>query len=185
MFRHVAVALSAILCLSGCTYQFGDGGLASRYRTLSVPFVTGDSDGDLTAILVEEITRAGAYEYVSGGGALILEVEIIDLDDENIGFRYDRKNSGRHTRYIIPTETRVIITAQVALVEACSGNPVLGPVRIDANVDFDHDFYKCRNGVNVFSLGQLSDYYEAYDAMYRPLYRALAQKIVDYISDSW
>lgn len=179
------VLLALLFLLSSCGYQFGEGGIASQYKTLSVPLVLGDEDGDLTSALVEQVVRSGAYAYSRDEGALILKVELIDFRDENIGFRYDRKKDGKRRKAIIPTETRLAVTAEVTLIESCSGRPILGPARILANIDFDHDYYSSRGEINVFSLGQLGDYDSAYDAVYKPLNRVLAQKIVDFINDSW
>lgn len=174
-----------LILLSSCGYQFGEGGIASQYQTISVPFVKGDWNGDLTTTLIESIAQSGSYTYSRCNGALILHVELMEFTDENVGFRYDRKKSGRLRKSIIPVETRIETTAEVKLVEAGSGKIVLGPVLITACVDFDHDFYSSRNGINTFSLGQLSDYDAAYDAMYHPLNLALSRKIVDFVVDSW
>lgn len=171
--------------LTGCGYHAGEDGIAAQYRTLSVPGVKGDIDGDLTSAIVEKISMSGCFEYHRDCGAATLFVELIDVDEENVGFRYDRHKDGKIRKWIIPTETRLIATAEVTLVEFGSGRTLLGPVRLTASIDFDHDYYTCRNGVNIFSLGQLTDYDEAYDAAYHPLNRALAQKIVDFICDSW
>lgn len=162
-----------------------DCGLPSRYSTISVPYIEGDVDGSFTAALIRGITISGAFEYRSCGGALILYVKQVDLDEENIGFRYDRKKRGQLTKDIIPTETRTICTVEVSVVEAASGVTVLGPAILSGSVDFDHDYYFSRDGVNIFSLGQLSDIDAAYDAVQAPLNQVLTQKIVDYITQSW
>jgi len=162
----------------------GDG-LRSRYSSISVPYVKGDQEGLLTAAIVKEIVRSGAFEYQFSGGSLVLNIIEIDLDEDNIGFRYDRKKQGCLTKDIIPTETRITIFVEVWVTEAASCTTLLGPVRLSASVDYDHDYYSSRDGVNVFSLGQLSDLEAAYDAVQIPLNRAIAEKIVDYISQSW
>lgn len=179
-----AFAILALLC--SCAYQLGQGGgLPCQYSTISVPYVIGDQEGSLTSAIVKEIVRSGAFEYRNCSGALTLNVTIIDLGEENIGFRYDRKKRGKLTKDIIPTETRMTIIVEVTVTEAASCCTVLGPVRLSASVDYDHDYYSSRDGVNIFSLGQLSDLDEAYDAAQEPLFRAIAQKIVDYVSQSW
>lgn len=184
-FFIVSSVCALFILFSGCGYRFGEGELATQYKTLSVPLVLGDEDGDLTAALVEQIARSGTYQYSRDEGVLILKVELIDFRDENIGFRYDRKKDGKRRKEIIPTETRLSVTAEVTLIEACSARPLLGPARILASIDFDHDYYSSRGEINVFSLGQLGDYDTAHDAAYQPLNRVLAQKIVDFINDSW
>lgn len=173
--------------LLGCGYQMGLGqeGLPSRYSTISVPYVKGDLDGTLTSAIIKEIVRSGSFQYQYSGGALVLNVIKMEIDEDNIGFRYDRKKGGALTRDIIPTETRITILVEVSVTEAISCSTVLGPVLLSASVDYDHDYYSSRNGVNIFSLGQLTDLETAYDAVQDPLSRAIAEKIVDYISQSW
>jgi hypothetical protein len=188
----------SLFILSGCGYQLNQTANANiegqpqlfcdslhQFHTITVPFVEGDKDGTITAAIVREIGLSTRFRYRSEGGSLQLKIKIIDLRDENIGFRYDRKKEGKLTRYIIPAETRMFAIADVWVVESASSKTILGPVRITSEVDFDHDYYSSRNGINVFSLGQLSDFDSAEDAAYRPLSEALAQKIVGYVNNSW
>lgn len=171
--------------LTSCSYQLGRGDLASSYRTISIPYVEGDMDGDLTAEIIKEISVKGGFRYVPCGGDLLLKVELLELRDENIGFRYDRKKKGELRKAIVPAETRFVTIAKVTLLDSSSHQVIRGPVRIRASVDFDHTDYSNRHGVNIFSLGQLNDIDEAYDAALRPLNRHLAENIVDYLMMSW
>lgn len=159
--------------------------MAGEYETLSVPYVIGDNEGTLTAALIKEVVRSGAFEYRDQGGRLSLLVKKIDMREDNIGFRYDRRKSGKLTRDIIPTETRMTVLVEVSLYDTVSCKNILGPAILSASMDFDHDYYFSRDRVNVFSLGQLSDINEAYDAVEIPLQRLLAKKIVDYVNQSW
>ncbi len=171
--------------LSSCGYHMQNEGLAARFNSISVPYVEGDTDGSLTAAVIKEIVQSGTFEYRHTGGRLILYIKKVDLREENIGFRYDRKKRGQLTKEIIPTETRMTVFVEVSVVDAASCATMLGPVRLAAGVDFDHDYYFSRDSVNVFSLGQLSDIDAAYDAVEIPLQRTLAKKIVDYVNQSW
>ena len=185
-YRSFIVFICAICLFSGCGYRFGQGdGLASRFSTISVPYALGDQDGALTSAIIKEIVRSGLFEYRDQNSGLVLNVKQIDLNEDNIGFRYDRKKRGTLTKDIIPTETRIITIVEVSVIEAASCQILLGPVRLSASVDYDHDYYSSRDGVNVFSLGQLSDLEAAYDAVQEPLNQAIAEKIVDYIRQSW
>lgn len=187
-FYSVLTCILALLCacsLFSCGYQWGDGGLSSSYRTISVPYVEGDWNGDLTAAIVQQISQTGTLKYRVNDGDLILIVSVVDERDQDIGFRYDRKKDGKFRSRIIPDETRIFITAEMKVMEAISGTIILGPVRITADVDFDHDYYSTRGGVNIFSLGQLTDEDEAREAAHVPLNRRLAKKIVDYVNDYW
>jgi hypothetical protein len=186
--RRAVLALFCVfsLCLfAGCGYQWGQGGTISSYRTISIPYVKGDWDGDLTAALIQAVSESGSLSYRSKGGALILKVEIIDERHEDVGFRYDRKKNGHIRDSVIPDETRAIMYVDVTLLEAFSGCVVLGPARLSAEMEFDHYYYSNQGRVNIFSLGQFTDYDDARDAAQRPLNRRLALKIVDYINSNW
>jgi Lipopolysaccharide-assembly len=189
MFQYLASALlksiSLVFIFSSCGYLPGQGGILDSYQTIFVPFVDGDIDGELTASLVKHFSTQSSFTYSSENSDLILKVKVIDFRDENIGFRYDRNKKGHITHSVIPTETRLTMAAEVVVIESSSGKNVLGPVKIAASVDFDHEYYSSRNGVNIFSLGQLSDIDEARDAVMTPLNRKLARKIVEFLNDSW
>lgn len=174
------------ILLTSCGYRFGnDTGLPARFSTISVPYIEGDIDGAMTACVIKALVRSGAFEYRQFGGALLLNISILDIEDENIGFRYDRRKSGRLRKSIIPTETRRTIFVEVTVQNAATGCMVLGPARLSASIDFDHDYQYARDEINVFSLGQLSDIDQAYDAAQSPLNRLIANKIVDYVIQSW
>lgn len=183
--RGLIIAItSGCFLLASCGYRGGYDGLPREYRTIAVPYVEGDWDGQLTNAIVKQISRSGAFEYRNDSANLTLIVKIIDFSDENIGFRYDRHKDGRLRDTIIPSETRLFAVAEVSL-QGPTGLCILGPSRLTAQVDFDHDYYSSRNEVNVFSLGQLSDFDAASEAAHTPLNLMLARKIVDYISDNW
>jgi len=171
--------------LCSCGYQWGQGTLGNEYQTISIPYVKGDQDGTLTASIIKNFSTSSDIQYVNCGGDLLLQIEVIDLYDENIGFRYDRKKEGKLARSIIPTETRLNLEVELTLIDASTNRTIKGPVRLQASAEFDHDFYTTRDAVNAFSLGQLTDYDEAYDAAQLPLNQAIAKKIVDYVCQSW
>ncbi|MBS4167392.1 hypothetical protein [Parachlamydia sp. AcF125] len=173
-----------LLFLAGCGYRLA-AGPGSSGKTISVPYVQGDRDGSLTSAIVRELCNSGCYQYATDQGELSLLVKIVEVHDENIGFRYYRKKRGKLTNSVIPTETRVWAKVEIALIDNRSGEYVLGPALIETNVDFDHDYYLNLQGINVFSLGQLSDVDSARDAAWEPLNKAISQKVVDYIGNSW
>jgi hypothetical protein len=174
---------------TGCGYQFGQGSLPHCYQTVSVPYVEGDEFGQFTACLIKEVSRSGALTYCSEGGDLILKVFLCDCYEDNIGFRYDRKKERdekeRLRKSIIPVEARATLVAEVTVVDATSGCTVLGPAKILGSVDFDHDYYYSRHGINTFSLGQLTEVESARDDVKRPLYVVLAKKITEFLVNSW
>ncbi|MBA2728133.1 MAG: hypothetical protein H0U49_08185 [Parachlamydiaceae bacterium] len=185
--------MTTIICylfvLTSCGYHVGQQNAFSEYKTISVPYVEGDLDGDLTAAIVQAIACSGSFEYRLKDGALLLVVKVINLADVNIGFRYDRHRNGELSKSIIPDETRLTLIVEFSLLEAASGRLLDGPYQLAADVDVDHD-YNGNNGpsdsnVNEYSLGQLSNADAAFEAAKRPLNRTIARKIRDYLSHSW
>lgn len=183
--RPIVISLATLLLSVSCGYRTGQSALVSKFQTVTIPYVEGDWDGQLTAALVRQISQSGRLTYRAEGGALLLKVELLDISDENIGFRYDRNKEGKRKNRIVPDETRSTAYVIVTVIETLSGSVLMGPVQLSADVVFDHDYYSSRNGVNIFSLGQLTDVDEAHDAAQRPLNQRLAQKIVDYVIDNW
>lgn len=185
-FYRFFVLIAVSLCFFSCGYHVeNQESPLSHYSTITVPYINGDTDGSFTPVLVRELVRSGSFQYRAHDGILQLNVAIVDVRDENIGFNYDRKKRGKRTDDVIPTESRVIATVEVSVTERGTCRLLLGPARITASVDYDHDYYFSRNGVNVFSLGQLIDIDSAYDAVQTPLHELLARKIVDFVNQSW
>lgn len=174
-----------LLILPGCGYRFGFNELSEKYHSVYIPYAEGDATGDFTAQLIHVLSTSGAYEYNPSHPDAILYVKILEYYDENIGFRYDRNQEGEIAETLVPSETRRFITVEVTLVDACRGCVILGPSRIQAYTDFDHEFNSSRDAVNVFSLGQVTEIDGAIDAAARPLNRAMAIKIVNFISNAW
>lgn len=174
--------LIVFLFLTGCCcYTFNPTLSLEGGTTLSVPYIEGDVDGLMTAALIKEVASSGAYTYRHQGAEWILKVRVIDDSYENIGFRYDRSRKGRLKNWIIPVEMREGILVEVELYAACPLGLVRGPCQLYADIEYDHDYYTIRDGVNVFSLGQLTDIDSAEDAAQTPLYQRLAEKIVSWL----
>lgn len=190
----LCLAVMSLLSLSGCGYRGEDSNILSHYNSISVPFVVGDQDGSLTSAIVRELSLSSPLPYSHTSGDLVLRVKILDIEEDNVGYRYDRKKRGTIRKRIIPTETRLTVQVEVTLENRC-GQPVLPTVIITTNQDFDHDYYSTRNfdpenntnsyGVNIFSLGQLSEVDAARDTVITPINALISKKIVDYLSDSW
>lgn len=177
-------ALLLLLCV-GCGYRIEENfSEDSAPQRIAIPYVVGDEDGKLTAFLIKEISSSGRYLY-DPHAATQLHVEIVDYYDENIGFRYDRSRKGKLKDYIIPVETRAYMLVQAELQSCVCSELNRAPVRIMASIDYDHDYYTIRHGVNIFSLGQLTDVDSAEEAALVPLEKKMAEKIVDYVIYGW
>ncbi|CCB90727.1 putative uncharacterized protein [Waddlia chondrophila 2032/99] len=192
MTRYIYAFL--IIFSTGCGYQLGRGSQLATYQTISIPYICGDRTGEMTNALIKEMSRSGAFAYCNRSADLCLKVNIVDLFEQNIGYQqgpddddgYDDQDGRCRTgNSVIPNETRLIVIAEVTVIESCTGCVKLGPGRIRASYDFDHDYYFSPDGINQTSLGQLTNMESAREAVIRPLSAVLAQKIVDYVVYSW
>lgn len=186
LHKQAWTCLLIAILLCSCGYRWGQGEYSVvHHRTISVPYIEGDLDGEFTSALVHALSASGSFVYVPTGGDLLLRATIVNEREDDVSFRYDHTRKGRLRKSVIPDETRIIMSVDIVVLEAASGCEVVGPVRLAAEVEFDHDYYSSCGGVNVFSLGQLTDIDEARDAAHTPLYRRLSEKIVDYIINAW
>jgi Lipopolysaccharide-assembly len=178
---------SLLLCflLTACGYRVGDDAVVSRYRTVSVPYVECDDDGRLTDALVHAISASGALQYRQSGGDLCLKAKVTAIGHDNIGYEYDTSDSGKRTDRLIPNEGRLIYQIEVTLVDRCRGCTVLGPFCVRQSLDFPFDPLATDTQIAVQSLGQFTNIDDAEWAAKRPLYDALARKIVDYLVAAW
>jgi len=176
------------MAMTSCSgYRWGSlGVLAGSYKTINVPYVEGDKDGKLTASIIRELDNsAGGLAYQQHASELMLRVEIKDTYNENIGFRYKKDESGDSFNDIIQVESRMLAKAEVSVEEALTGRTIVGPVVLDAHVDYDYDIDSNRSNLIDFSLGQMTTNENAADIARDPLNHALAVMIVSYINHIW
>lgn len=180
-----------LLLLCSCGYQWTDG----PRPTVSVPFIIGDEHGLLTKEIVAALSGSGLVDVSSSGGYTV-SVRILGESTTPIGFRVDpQKVFGEVRQNLLATEARRSITIEMSL---CHGGKVTaGPFTLTAEVDYDYvdgdsipdltfvDAAGVTRTVLPFSLGQLEPAESAALAATRPLYRRLAQKVVDAITSSY
>ncbi|MBI2810201.1 MAG: hypothetical protein HYX67_05160 [Candidatus Melainabacteria bacterium] len=191
IIRH-AIALLSLFLLTGCGYRFEGSEAEAGPVTITVPYIKGDLEGVLNNEIVRALSTSGQFECVQSGGALTLEAAILSEGDDRVGYRYDRDpTNGKRRTNIIGTENRLNVTAEVKLIDAHSGELLMGPQQVKAFTVYDYyDNNSIKdltfigpNGqpqkVLDFSLGQLDSVEGAHDDSFTPLFRMLAQKIVD------
>lgn len=185
MIRFAPLVLAALVLLTSCGYHMGDQAIVSEYSTVSVPYVECDDDGRLTEALVHAISASGALRYRESGGQLCLKAKITSTGRENVGYRYDTDQKGKRVDRLLPDEQRIIYQVEVSLVDRCRGCTVLGPFCVRESIAFAFDPLSTDNTLSVDSLGQYTNIDDAEWAAKRPLYDALARKIVDYLTVAW
>jgi hypothetical protein len=165
-----------LFVFNSCGYQFE---YQDVKKTIDVPFIAGDPQGEFTTKLIYLLNASGHYRTGGSNSRYCLSVSIIGNKEQNVGFRYDRNNNGQLLNTVIPAESRWSLLVEVELYDRYLGQKILGPSRISTSYDFDHDWYTTFDEINVYSLGQITDYFDAKDQVQTPLYEKLAQKIVD------
>lgn len=173
---------------SGCGYHFEN---QDERLSLSIPYVRGDNEGQLTNELIRQFAYSGGYDYVKDGGNLLLKVVVIGDGTEKIGYRYDRNEfTGELQTNLLPTENRRTITAEVTLINSPTGEILIGPHLVEASSDYDYTdvnsiqdlAFTTPSGkletVLNFSLGQVDSVEGAQDDAIEPIYRNLAKKII-------
>ena len=167
----------ALIGLSGCSGWKMANGHSSAKKSVRIPYVQGDSSGELTAALAEALDEQLSF-HVDEQGHYELRVKLLDSKEEKIGYRYDPielKEEGK--RVLILNESRAKTLAKVSLVNRHTNEVLKGPAHILGNVEYDND-------IQDFSLGQLSDVDTIHEARNIPIYRDLAQKIAMWLQES-
>lgn len=187
-----------ILCnfLCGCGYRWQPDFPEGTRPTVTVPFVVGDDDGALTAEVIGSLSSSGIADVLSFGGEYQLQITILGEDNEKIGFRIDpQKVDGKVRKNLLASEGRRTMSVEAVLLSG--GEVAYGPYTIMADAEYDYvdgDSIQDLTFINPagtlvtvlpFSLGQLEPLESAQHAATKPLYRKLAQKIVDAISSDW
>jgi hypothetical protein len=155
--------------------------------TISVPNISGDSDGWLSNEIVYQLGSSGCFICTQQEGEYSLVVDILSDTDERIGFRYDRDNpSGKLEKNLLGVEDRRTLVANISLVQKGSGKVVIGPSEVSASVEYDYTdpgspkdlLFAKKEPIMPFSLGQLDSQEGAQNDAARPLFRKLAAQIV-------
>ncbi len=180
---------------SACSYRIGDEAheQIATGTTLTIPYVNDDSDGQFTDELIKAFAASGVFVYRPSDGALELSVKILSQDNKSLGWRYNRNPQGKRNKDLISVEGRRHVAAEVTLIDSLNDEVLLGPVVVEADLDFDcyePDSIRDLSFVNssgvrqtsiAFSLGQLDSIEGAYDSAWTPVSRLLAKKILDLI----
>ena len=186
--RLKSLSILGLLSLSSCGYHMTQ---PDEKTTLSIPYIQGDREGQLTAELTRQLTASGLYEIVSSQGELVLHVSLVGDQSQVIGFRYDRsEESGKLEKNLMATENRRLLSATVTVSHPGKSEPLVGPITISGSGEYDYiDVSTLRElafatssgklqKVIDFSLGQLDSVEGAQDAVLSPAYAQLASKII-------
>ena len=177
--------LVLVLAVTGGGYHAGRSPLSRSVSTITVPYVKGDTDGSLTAALIERISATGIAPVVQEGGRLVVHVLLHNQSDDNIGFQYERDIKGALLKTLVANESRMYASARVTVVESSSGTVLLGPASVSAAADFSFIPDGSSQSPTAFSLGQMEPYGIAREAAKDALNDALAEKIANLVVNGW
>jgi hypothetical protein len=187
--KKIAFCLLGVLLFS-CGYQ-SPYSLSHSSQSLSIPYIEKDESGQLTSFIVEEMAKSALYPMRLKSGRLKLFVELMDLEEEDIGFRYAKEPDGTQSNRLVVSEKRLLLTAIVKLVDSQEESTLLGPTKITTSFTYDFDPDISDDRVTMlpmgdvptirFSLGQLESDQSAQRAAFSALYRTLAKRIADYV----
>lgn len=185
--RILLMSLLLLLFSSSCGYRFERG----ESTSVSIPYVIGDQQGELTTALIRELAKSSLLRYSHGHGKWILSVKIINTEDERIGFRYDRSPvKGKLRKHLEGIENRRHILAEVTIVSSDTEELLYGPHLVSAASEYDYVDPDSLQDLSVrgprgrffsseaFSLGQLDTIDAAKQDTLLLLYQKLAQKII-------
>ena len=188
--------LISLNILTSCGYRWQPEYPHNERPTVSIPFIAGDDDGMLTSEIIRALSASGLVDVVSYEGNYQVKIDVQGRSSQNIGYRVDpQKVDGKVRKNLLAAEGRKTMSVVVSLVQG--DKLAYGPYKISADAEYDYvdgdsiqDLtFANPNGQVVtvlpFSLGQLESLEAAQEAAEKPLYRHLAQKIVDAISSEW
>ncbi len=182
-----------LLILSSCGYHFGQNGRETK-TSVCVPYITGDVNGLFTEEIVKKLTYCPSLNYNYSNAETELNIQIIKNEFKQIGYKYDFDGNFKRRNNIRAVEGREIVEAEVKLINTKTNQVILGPYKISEFADFDYveqdnlndlsfiNNQNQRTTVLSFSLGQLESVESAKSAAMKPLFKKLAEKIVDAIS---
>lgn len=179
-------SVALLFCLSSCGYtSLSSQGTLSQYRTISVPYVQGDTNGELTAVLTQTLVESGEWKYKTFDGDLTLEVKVVDTKVEDIGYNRFFNQNNRIQRWMTPNEQRLSILVEIKVIDESTGKIVLGPKHLSSSVRYDFDPEFNEDNLVGFSLAQYNYVDNARSIATVPLNQRLSKVIVDYLANSW
>lgn len=184
--------------LTACAYRWQPEFPEVARPTVTVPYVEGDEEGLLTAEIIEALSSSGIVDVLHERGDYRLQIAIVASSNETVGYRRDpQKVDGKVKKNLLACEGRRGIFVEATLYKSSTDEIAFGPYRIATDSDYDYvdgdsvqdlTFVGSKGAlitVLPFSLGQLESVESAQEAALKPLYRRLAQKIVDAIASAW
>lgn len=191
MNRILMVAL-LLVTLSSCRYKSAGLKLGNdSIVEMTIPVIKKDPNGALRNALARQIASNRSLYYKTSKAKYELRVSVVEDKDSVICYMWDRNPSNNERLDVFyNTEGKKEVIAKTELVNAKSGEVVVGPYYLNASVIFDFVnptvastlSFQEPIGTEVsalqYSLGQLDSEEGAKEEAYNPAFNLLAEKIV-------
>ena len=147
--------------------------------------------------IIRKVSESTHLNFCNNQGDYSLKIQLVSLNHETIGYRKDQEKDFTLRDNIIASEGRYKAVACVSLIDNKTCKVCFGPTEVSSYVNYDYvdenslqDLsFIDENGQRVtvldFSIGQLESEESARFAAEDPLFKSLAEKIVDVISVQW
>ena len=190
------IALFFFLFLTSCSYHLGKTSNIEKLQ-ICIPYIKDDFNGSLTNELIKQISYCPNITYKNSNAKFLLNVKILSNTNEKIGYKYYRDNKYERKNFLMATEGRQVVIAEIKLIDINADKVIFGPYNVSADSEFDYvdqdsisdlsfiDAAGNRKTVLSYSLGQLESFENAKEGALRPLYEKLSKKIVDLIVTYW
>ena len=178
-----------LLFLSSCSYRSTL--LETQEQTIGIEFIQDDVMGKLRTALILEMEKSPSFQYENESPQLIAKVELIDHEDEEIGFQYASSLTST-TKRLVVNEKRKWIKSRVSILEAATKKVIVKPQEVIAAIDFNFDPDNSDDKFTIigpdlvpmitFSMGEFESEQNAKRVADDLLMQTLAKRIVDYIT---
>ena len=177
-----------VLTLTGCGYSTVHGKDDERV-SLSIPYFSGDHEGELTQAVIRACAHSAAFDYTSSSSGRWTLIGVICADEvEDIGFAYDLTDDPnpleKRQNPLVANEGKREVKVKVSLVDSLSGRVLYGPFFVDGRACFDfinpdlrEDVFFGATETIAFSLGQLDSRFGAQQAAAGKAYQTIAEHI--------
>jgi hypothetical protein len=190
--KNIFLFLVGLLFLSSCKYKTAGLHLGNdSIVEISIPVIKQDPSGILRNALAKEISLNKTLRYKTSKAKYQLKVNIEEDNDSTICYMWDRNPANNQRLNVFyNTEGKKEVIAKTELVNAKTGEVVVGPYYLNASVIYDFVnptveatlAFQEPTGENVsmlqYSLGQLDSEEGAQEEAYSPAYKLMAEKII-------
>ena len=193
----ITVCLALVASCSSTRFNQNQQALTSEPRVFKVAIdrISGDPQGELTAVIIQALSRESMlwqYEPIAALADYVLHLSVLSREESPLGFRYDLEsfNNIRVDR-LVQDEARKSLMLEGRLCKLPSGKQVAKTFRVEGSCDYDyinsHALFDAAfvnnegdlESVLEFSLGQLDALEGAQSASKQALYTDVANNFVE------